>query len=70
MISSIKKQVLKLSVSEQLELLSDLEDSLQNETESIRELWINECSRRLAMYKNGEIDAISEADFFNSITKR
>jgi putative addiction module component (TIGR02574 family) len=69
-IKALSEEARKLTPEERIELIEDLQRSLQPTDPEIDRLWAEEAKDRLEAYRRGEIDAIALEEVIASIQKR
>ncbi len=64
-INEVLEQALGLKANERSKLIDELLKSLDKPDEELDKVWENEANKRLESYRKGELETVSEKDFFN-----
>lgn len=64
-INEVLEQALELEANERSKLVDELLKSLDKPDEEIDQIWADESVNRLESYRKGELDIVSEEEFFN-----
>jgi putative addiction module component (TIGR02574 family) len=64
-INELLEQVLDLKASERFYIVDELIKSLDKPDREIEKAWIDESQRRLELFNKGELETISEEEFFS-----
>lgn len=62
--NEIFEQALHLKVNERFLLVEELLKSLDTPDENINKVWEDEANKRVDAFKKGELETVSEKDFF------
>lgn len=62
--NEIFEQALHLKVNERFLLIEELLKSLDTPDENINKVWEDEANKRVDAFKKGELETVSEKDFF------
>ncbi len=63
--NDILEQALHLKANERFLLVEELLKSLDTPDENINKIWEEEANKRVDAFKKGELETVSEKDFFN-----
>ena len=64
-INEILEQALELKANERSKLIDELLKSLDKPDKEIDDIWAEESDKRLEAYRKGELNTVSEEEFFN-----
>ena len=63
--NEIFEQALHLETNDRFLLIEELLKSLDKPDENINKIWEEEANKRVDAFKKGELETVSEKDFFN-----
>ena len=63
--NDILEQAVHLKANERFLLVEELLKSLDTPDENINKIWEEEANKRVDAFKKGELETVSEKDFFN-----
>lgn len=63
--NEILEQALHLKANERFLLVEELLKSLDTPDENINKIWEDEANKRVDAFKKGELETVSEKDFFD-----
>lgn len=64
-INELLEQALELKAIERSKLIDELLKSLDKPDQEVDKVWENEANKRLESYRKGEVEILSEEEFFN-----
>jgi len=64
-VNEVLKQALELKVNDRFKIVDEILKSFDEPDEEISEMWSNESISRLEAYHKGELDTVTEEEFYN-----
>jgi len=64
-VNEVLEQALELKANDRFKIVDEILKSLDKPDNEIDEIWTNESISRLEAYRKGELDTVTEEEFFN-----
>ncbi|MEA2018990.1 MAG: addiction module protein [Campylobacterota bacterium] len=64
-VNEVLEQALELKANDRFKIVDEILKSLDQPDEEMDEIWANESISRLEAYRRGELETVSEQDFFS-----
>ena len=64
-VNEVLQQALELKANDRFKIVDEILKSLDKPDTQIDETWANEADKRIESYRKGELETVTEEDFFN-----
>jgi len=64
-VNEVLEQALELKANDRFKIVDEILKSLDKPDTQIDETWANEADKRIELYRKGELETVTEEDFFN-----